>query len=285
LDEIVGGRRLGLVVGGTGVRGFAQAGVLAGLERAGLSPDVVVGVSTGAIVAAAYAAREDWSQALQGMDRSKLPALVQGPEGEDSLTRLRTSLRNVRQLAPSMWTWGRQGYAEYGRVALLDLLGEEMRLDQARVPTALVATDLQSGQRAVLDSGGLVTAALAASVLPGVARPVEIAGRHLVDGAFSDPVPTDVARELGADVVMAVHAGAMPGEDPDSWVLALVRGMEIGQHAFTEERLADADVVVRADLGTGVRSLDFQGVDEAARRLAAAVAQSVPRIREALDAP
>lgn len=288
MDDVSGSDskpKLGIVVGGTGVRGFAQAGALAALERAGLGPDVVVGVSTGAIVAAAYAARADWSDALQQMDRTKLPALASGSSSDDTFARLRAALRSARQLAPSVWTWGRQGYAEYGRAALADLLGPEPRLGRTRVPLALVATDLERGERTVLDRGPLAQATLAASALPGLARPVPIGARLLADGAFSDPVPIDVARDLGADVVLVVHTQPpLAASDPDNWILALVRGMEIGQQAFADERLGQADIVVRATLDATVRSLDFAGLDAAARRTGAAVSADLDKIRERLDA-
>lgn len=277
-------RALGLVVGGTGVRGFAQAGVLATLERAGLAPDVVVGVSTGAIVAAAYGARTDWSDALLSMDRSRLPGLAEMPDQPDVLDRLRHTLRNARQLAPSVWTWGRQGYGEYSHAALVELLGPDRTFADCRLPVALVATDLARSSRVVLDSGPLVTATLAASALPGVGNPVTANGCMLIDGVFSDPVPVDVARTLGADVVLAVHGRPSPSaSEPDNWMMALIRGMEIGQNAFAEEQLAAADIVVRPAFTEDVRSLDFTRVETATRQASAAVAATLPRIRAVLN--
>lgn len=274
------------MVGGTGVRGFAQAGVLTALERAGLPPDVVVGVSTGAVVAATYAAREDWSRALQSVDRGRLPSLAPRPEEDVSLARLRTAFRSAKQLAPSVWTWGRQGYEEYGRATLADLLGDGRRFEDTRVPLAQVATDLSEGRSRVLMEGHLATATLAASTLPGVTRPVEVEGRLLVDGAFTDPAPVDVARGMGADVVLVIHClGDTTPDEPDNWIMALVRGMEIGQHAFAEERLAQADLVVRPDLGNSVRALDFTGLDNAVRRTATALQERLPELERLLGRP
>lgn len=273
------------MVGGTGVRGFAQAGTIAMLEREGLGPDVVVGVSTGTIVAATYAARADWSTALLSMDRSRLPGLADAVDETDVLARLRQTMRSARQLAPSLWTWGLQGYGDYSRAALLDLLGPARTFAQTRLPVAFVATDLGRSSRAVLREGPLAIAAQAASALPGMANPVMLDGRPLVDGVFSDPVPVDVARDLGADVVVAVHGRPTKAEqEPDNWMIALIRGMEIGQNAFAEERLAAADVVIRPVFTDDVRSLDFRRMDAAARQASAATAAALPQIRAALDA-
>ena len=264
--------RLGVVLGGTGVRGFAQAGVLSALERAGHPPDVLVGVSSAAVVAATYAARSDWSEALVRVDRTRLPTLP-SPTGEDALARLKGALRGARQLAPSVWNWGRRGVEGLGAEVLDDLLGRGLRFRSTRLPLALVATELGRARRVVLDDGDLAAATLAASALPGIASPVSLGGRQLVDGAFSDPAPVDVARDLGADVVRAsvpfgpgeADGGALAAE-PEGPVAGMLRGLEIGQRHFVRERLAEADVALRADLGEDVRLLDFAGLDAAVRR-------------------
>ena len=276
--------KLGLVLGGTGVRGLSAAGVLGVYERAGLSPDVLVGVSTAAIVAAAYGARTDWSDALQAVDRSRLPATA-GVADDETFARLRGALRSARQLAPSVWTWGRQGYESLGRRSLDELVGASRTFDATRIPLALVATDLTAGSRAVLDRGLVSEAALASSALPGVTRPVRRGDQLLVDGAFSDPAPVDVARELGADVVVAavpVGPGLLAAEEPEGPVSGLLRGVELGQRAFVEERLSDADLALRPDLGPDVRVLDFSGLDDAARRAGAKATATIAQVRALL---
>lgn len=278
--------QLGLVLGGTGVRGLSGAGALGALDRAGLSPDVLVGVSTAAVVAAAYAARTDWSDGLRAMDRSRLPSTA-GVADDETFARLRGALRSARQLAPSVWTWGRQGYESFGRRSLDSLLGASLTFDETRIPLALVATDLGEGARAILDHGLVAEAALASSALPGVTRPIWRGEHLLVDGAFSDPAPVDVARDLGADVVVVV-APAGPSlvgaDEPEGPVSGLLRGIELGQRAFVEERLSDADVALRPDLGPDVRVLDFSSLDEAARRAGADATVAAPQISAMLAA-
>lgn len=255
-------RRLGIVLGGGGVRGLAHAGVLAALDRAGVRPSVIVGVSMGAVVGASYAARPDWEAALEAVDRTHLPAFTD-PRENEGLELLRAAIRSARRLAPTFWTWGRQGYEEYGRATLRRVLGDVSTFDGTRLPLAVVATDLTAGERVVLRDGDLVSATLASAAIPGLARPVEVDGRVLVDGGFVDPAPVDVARALGADVVLAIYTGQH--QEPsatDNWLLALLRGLEIGQRAFAEERLAQADLVLRPDFGERVNALNFSVIDD-----------------------
>ena len=267
------------------MRGLAHTGVLQTLVSAGIAPDVVVGVSMGAVVAATYASREDWQEALLSVDRSRLPAFALRDDGEEeSLVRLRSALRSARRLAPSVWTWGRQGYEEYGRMTLKELLGENPTFAGTRLPLAVVATDLAGGGRIVLRDGDLVGATLASAAIPGIGKPVTVDGRQLIDGGFADPAPVDVARDLGADVVVAVHAGQhLTPNDADNWMTALVRGLEIAQRAFAEERLQDADLVLRPDYGQRVNILNFGVVDTVVRRGAACAEAALSDITALLD--
>lgn len=282
--------RLGVVLAGTGVRGFAQAGTLGALDRAGLSPDVLVGVSSAAVVAATYAVRTDWSAALLAVDRARLPTLS-APLGDDVRSRLRQTLRSARQLAPSVWTWGRKGLEGLGRDVLEDLFGSATAFADTRLPLALTATDLRTSSRVTFTEGALVDAAVAASALPGLTRPVQVAGRVLLDGAFADPAPVDVARALGADVVVVAlpfgpgeaHGGATD-EEFDGPIAAMLRGLVIGQRAFLREQLSDADIVLRADLGEDVRLLDFTVLDDAVRRAYEDTLEAADVLAEALAA-
>lgn len=256
------GRRLGLVLGGGGVRGLAHAGVLGAFEQAGLRPDVIVGVSMGAVVGAAYAARADWQDALQAVDRSHLPAFAD-PRENVGFDLVRATLRSARRLAPSFWAWGRQGYEEYGRATLGDVLGSVKTFADTRIPLAVVATDLYAAERRVLHDGDLIGATLASAAIPGIARPVLHDGHTLIDGGFADPAPVDVARELGADVVVAIYTGQrLDATEPDNWLLALMRGLEIGQRKFAEERLAHADLVLRPNFEERVNALNFSAIDD-----------------------
>lgn len=271
------------MLGGGGVRGLAHVGVLIGLQRAGIEPDVLVGVSMGALVATTYASRSDWGEALAGVDRTRLPALTD-PRDDIALARMRTLVRNARSLAPSVWTWGRQGYEEFGRATLATLLGSQTTFEDCRVPVAVVATDLERACRVVFDDGDLTGATLASGAIPGLAKPVVVGGRTYIDGGFSDPAPVDIARDLGADVVVAVHVGQHLGVfDADNWAMTLLRGMEISQRSFAEERLSHADLVLRPDFGERVNVLDFSAIDDVVRSGGISARLHADRIRQLLQ--
>ena len=275
---------LGIVLGGGGVRGLAHVGVLAALARAGVAPDVIVGVSMGALVGATYAARDDWLEALETVGRDRLPSFAEAEEEGLALARMRSLVRSARRLAPTVWTWGRQGYEEYGRSTLRALLGEVTTFDELRLPFAVVATDLLAGERVVLSDGDVVSAVLASGAIPGLARPVVHDGQTLIDGGFVDPAPVDVARAMGADVVVAVHVGQFAGPlEADNWAMALLRGLEIGQRRFAEERLAHADLVLRPNFGERVNVLNLAAVIAVVRCGDTCARDNVAAVRALLD--
>lgn len=174
--------RIGIALGSGGARGFAHVGVLRGLLEAGIEPEIVCGVSAGAVVGAAYAcdrldAFERWSREL---DRRQVMGLLD------------VSFRGgaVR---------GRRMIEQIG-----SLLPEGARIDALQRPYGAVATDLESGREIWLRDVSLLDAIHASCAVPGVVSPVRIDGRWLVDGGLVNPVPVTPCRALGADTVIAV---------------------------------------------------------------------------------
>lgn len=252
---------VGLVLGGGGARGLAHIGVMEALTELGVVPTAVVGVSMGAVVGATYALRESWSEVLRGEDWRRLPVVSETREG-DALERLSAYARSARRLAPAVtrWSW-RGGFSANARATLVDLLGDDTSFADLRLPYAATATDLEAGQRAVLRSGPLVDAVLASMSIPGLASPVSIGGRPMMDGGFADPAPVDVARTLGADRVIACHVGMPPvTETADNWMSVLLQAVEAGQRSFAAARFRHADLVLRPTFLARVRMLDFSGV-------------------------
>lgn len=258
-------KTLGVVLGGGGARGLAHIGVLRALADVDLHPDVIVGVSMGAVVGATYAARQDWVQALRDVDRSALP-------GHDNLVDLegfdlvRAVVRSAVRMAPKVVNMGQAGFEEYGRATMTHLLDGDPTFEDLRVPFAAVATDLARGRRAVLSDGDVATAVVASSALPVMTRPIETPDGRYLDGGFADPAPVDVARTMGADVVIMVHVGSPPRVEADAEgpLMGVIRGMEIGIQGFVETRLAQADVLVRPDFAPGVSWLSFDRADDLA---------------------
>lgn len=172
--------RVGVALSSGGAAGMAHVGVLEALIAAGIVPEVVAGTSAGSMVGAAYAAGqlEGFRQVMCGLTRSRV----------------------LRLFDP---TWPQSGLLEGRRP--LDLIRPHIgsRIEDLRFPYAAVATDLRSGCEVVLRSGSVARAIRASSAVPGIFTPILWNGKVLVDGGLVNPVPVDVVRALGADVVVA----------------------------------------------------------------------------------
>lgn len=178
--------KLGLALGSGSARGWAHIGVLQALHEAGAKPDIVCGSSIGALVGAAYAAGEldrfsDWVQTL-GM-RSVFGFMDFNLSGG--------MLKGEKLIA--FW---RRNFADFD-------------IEASPLPFGAVATDLHSGAEVWLREGSIADAVRASIALPGLFTPVvRTDGRLLVDGGIVNPVPTSLARAMGADIVIGVDLNA-----------------------------------------------------------------------------
>jgi len=184
-------RKIGLVLSSGGARGTAHIGVLKVLEENGIVPDVIAGSSMGAQVGGAYAA---------GVAIDEMEAHWRSSSWK----------RVAKTLFPTIpwsgWSSGR----EVTRF-LRDLFGDR-RIEDLPIPYAAVATDLETGEAFPITSGPLAQAIRASLSVPGLFVPAWFEGRLLIDGGVTNPLPVDVARSLGADVVIAVDVLVEPGE-------------------------------------------------------------------------
>ncbi len=181
--------RLGLALGSGSARGLAHIGVLKVLERECLPIDLIAGTSIGALIGGAYAlgmtAGEIEAVALE-TDIARLVSLVDIARPTRALVNGRKIERFIRDFAGAM------------------------TFDDTMMPFACVAVDMTSGREVVLREGSLTSAIRASISTPVVFEPVERNGQLLVDGAVLNSVPVDVAREMGADVVIAVTNHGVP---------------------------------------------------------------------------
>jgi len=193
--------RIALVLGSGGVRSAAAIGVAEVLERAALTPDLVVGCSSGALFGALVAARTPADDALAKAVRLWSPDLTRRHRWSAYLQLL---LPRLAGFSPEFSL--RRGDAIAARVA--EAFGAA-RLEELAIPLRVVATRTETGQRAVLSRGPLVDAIRASMAVPFIFPPVSIDGQRLVDGVISDPLPVAMAHD--ADVVLALgFEGRMP---------------------------------------------------------------------------
>jgi NTE family protein len=230
--------RIGLALGGGAARGFAHIGVLQVLEEQGIKPDVIVGTSAGSVVATLYASGKTPAEMVNlamNLDESSLKdwvfpgrSLMKG-EALAKLIRSNTSGKNIEAMRPAL---------------------------------GIVAADLQSGQAILFRKGDPAQAVRASSSVPGVFEPVTINGHEYIDGGAVSPIPVRFARQMGADLVIAVDISAIPeGQPTKGMVDILMQTFNIMGHSISQFELTEADVVMRPRL-EGIGSADF-----ASRRL------------------
>lgn len=180
--------KIGVALGSGGARGWCHIGVMKGLEKIGVVPDVVAGTSMGALVGAAWAG-------------DRLDAL-------ETWVRDLSMSRFVRLMDVSLRSGG---LVEARQIeAMLEEIGLPERIEKLARPFTAIATDMSTGREIWLDAGASYRAVRASAGIPGVMSPVEIDGRFLLDGGLTNPVPVSAARAMGAEVIIAVNPNAKP---------------------------------------------------------------------------
>lgn len=295
----VGKNKLGLALGSGGVRGAAHIGVLRSLERHGLRPDSLAGSSAGAVVAALYAAGftvEELANLAIRLDASKLydssitwRSLLSLGAG------LLCGILPCKCLFPVAFPQGLIKGVAWERY-LNSLLGKRKFTD-LNLPTAVLAVDVETGDAvafAAEELGGadvtLIGAPVAAAVrasssIPGVFQPLQLYGYTLVDGAIKASVPTQLVRDLGADVVLAIDLGyAGQREDTVDGILDVIsQSLNILGEELTKCQLEQtADLVVRPGI-YDVSLRDFERIPEIIDRGEKAMEAQIPRLLQLLE--
>lgn len=254
--------RIGLALGGGAARGFAHVGVIQVLEEAGIRPDLVTGTSAGSLVAALYASGRNGSQLqriAETMDEATftdwtLPLFSRGMLRGDALARY------VHQQVG-------------GR-----------RIEDLTLPLGILATDLQSGQGVLFERGDIATAVRASSAVPGLFQPVRITGREYVDGGLVAPVPVRQARQMGAELVVAVDISQQPEANaPGDVFQILLQTFSIMGKSINSLELRGTDLVVVRPALAGVSGADFAARNRAIQAGRAAMLQAMPQLRQAIE--
>lgn len=232
--------KIALVLGGGGARGMAHIGVLKVFEEKGIPVDMIVGASVGAFVGGLYAA---------GVPVERLTHLAE-EIGWGKLTNL--SAPNIAELLIVQKLLSTEKMERY----IEKQIGKKTFGDLA-VPFACVATDIQTGERILFREGDVATAVRASATIPGLFTPVSFRHRSLVDGGIADNLPVDVARLLGADIVIAVSLKAnFSSYDTSNMLLVLNQVIYIQGDRLAEQQESAADFVLRPDVAE-VNSMDL----------------------------
>ncbi len=229
---------IGLALGGGAARGFAHIGVIKALESQGIFPNLVVGTSAGSVIAALYAS---------------------GYRG----TELQKIALSLDEAAITDWALpfsGRFGGMIKGDAlqTMVNRLVKNQVIENMPMPLGIVGTDLQTGNGVLFQRGDTGQAVRASCSIPGVFQPTIIQGREYVDGGLVSPVPVRYAKQMGADVVIAVNISTEPSSQDSSGSLGiLLHTTSIMGKSINTFELDLAQVVIQPEL-KGMRSTDFK---------------------------
>jgi NTE family protein len=229
--------KIALVLGGGAARGFAHVGVIRALEQEKIPIDMIIGTSVGSLIGAIYA-----------------------------------NDLNSFELEWTAFTLEKDDLLDYGFLNAITGMGmtrgeklEEFvttkiaakNIESLKMPFAAVATDLNSGKRVVLDHGSVAKAVHASSAIPGVFEPVGLRGQLLIDGGVLDNIPIAVAREKGADIVIAVDISEnVQNYNITNIVDVILQAVNIMFDENVKYKKKEADVLITPAVGN-VAMLDF----------------------------
>ena len=217
--------KVALVLGGGGARGLAHAGVLQVFTEEHLPVDIIVGTSVGALIGSLYAAEvpvDTIVNMAQNMTWNKLVSFKISPVGLYSTKRIE----------------------EY----VTKYIGNK-RFDELKIPFACVAVDIRNGEKIILKEGQVAPAVRASATMPGLFQPVEYRHRLLMDGGVIDNVPADVARLMGADIIIVIDVTAQVGiAKTNNALLILSQVIYIRGNFLAEAQLKLADLVISPDI-------------------------------------
>jgi NTE family protein len=251
---------IALALGGGGAKGFAHIGVVKVLESHGIKAQIVTGTSAGSFVGALYAS---------GLTPFELQAVA----------------LNLREAEIRDLTFSREGFLLGQRLQdyVNGIVGNRPMQDFPK-RFAAVATEMETGRKVVFNRGNAGQAVRASCSIPNVFVPVTIAGKRYVDGGLVSPIPVETAKDMGADIIIAVDISARPraGQRSSPWGL-LNQTITIMGQAGIDRELAMASVVVQPDVSA-------MGSGDLASRHAAILAgeraaqAQLPAIRAAIAA-
>jgi NTE family protein len=234
--------------------------VLKVLEREGIPVDLVVGTSIGALFGGAYASGMNPDALAEELDTylgssefqsSTIKAI------EAAYTREEVGLKKKVQRFLKNRFFAVQALFKPGILSdedfqpIIDHLIPDIKIEETDLPFRAVATDLTSGERIVFSQGPLRQAIMASCAVPGALQPFREGEMLLADGGIICLVPCSVARNEGADIVIAVAVGRdIYSQDEFRTAMGVyVRASEIMSHTLKEYELIDADIVIRPKVG------------------------------------
>lgn len=249
--------KIGLALGGGGVRGFAHIGVLKIFEQENIPFDFIVGTSMGAVIGGAYAILGQslkLEQKMLGLLENEEIARLESFAGKSRPEEKKMIIESLANFVKDLFLWNLKGikcWLTNGKeiTELVRRAVEDADFSQTRIPFACVATDLKTGEEVILNEGKMAKAIMASSSIPAVFPPVELKERLLVDGGITSEVPVEASHKMGADLVIAVNVESKIFHDKFSHGMdILFQSDEIRSHELVRLKLKLADFVIQPEV-------------------------------------
>ncbi|MBN1761278.1 MAG: patatin-like phospholipase family protein [Chitinispirillaceae bacterium] len=262
-----------LVLSGGGARGFAQIGVLKAFDSLGIRPDLIVATSIGAIIGGLYAsgfsadsiaslARSvDWNSIYRNSSPRRSLFVLQKEDPYNALLELRFN-RNLSPILPNAVSHGQAFYDLLTPLLIVPQFRANLNFNDLAIPLRILATDLMTGRKTVIDSGNIVTAIRASCAVPLAFTPVELDGRLLADGGIAENIPTATAIEAGARniILIDVTSPLWKKEDLEHPVKLVDQIVSISRMRSRRKEDENAQLIIRPDLGS-LKNNEFDKID------------------------
>jgi NTE family protein len=283
---------VGLALGGGGARGLAHIGVLKVLEREKIPVDLIVGTSMGAIIGAMYARYKN----AEIVEQKVLEFLDEFLEKQPWLGVLYSSQREPKNsLFAELSNYVQRRYLGLKALTRISLEPKESlyeplqnvldsgNIENLKIPFAAVSLDILNGMPVVIDKGPIIEAVYASAAIEGVFPPLAYNGGLLADGGPVNMTPVEVAKDLGADRVIAVdvHQRIRKVEKFANGLEIIMRADNIGLDRLRLVDLAKADIVIAPSVAT-IHWANFAKARQCIRRGVQATEMMIPDIKKAI---
>lgn len=230
--------KIGLALGSGGSRGLAHIGVYKVLKEHNIPVDFIAGSSMGSFIGALIANNNDI-----GM-----------------IEKLAVNLKRKHWLD---LTIPKLGFVNGDKIKeLIRILTHGKNIEDLPIPLAVVATDIETGERVVFDKGSVADAVRASISIPGIFVPETVNGRLLVDGGVVERVPIQTIKELGADFIIAVDVGQYDAKMKVKSVVDVIsQAIDIMEREIYHRQILEADYVIRPEVGH-ISSISFTDVQD-----------------------
>ncbi|MCW3785757.1 patatin-like phospholipase family protein [Plebeiibacterium sediminum] len=229
---------IGLALGGGAVLGAAHVGVLRAMEEFDIKVKYITGTSIGAFVAAFVAFGKTW----------------------DEIEQIASELKWMDITRVTLSKYGLLSNEKLGNL-IIKHIGDK-NIEDADIPLAMIATNIETGEKVILDKGSVAEAAMASTCIPGIFKPVEINGNMLVDGGIVENVPINTVKNMGADFVIGVDLNAKHSyKKPDNIIDVLLNSFHFIMKHSVKHQTEYAHMLIEPNLA-GYNMADMDQVQD-----------------------